>query len=286
MAYLLLLGAVCCSGAMSITANIFNKKNLKGIDFSSLYSLIVTASSFLVWSFIYFLDFSFDARVLVYSSLFGIFYALAFIGLYYAMNTGSASLTSFVKQLSLIAVAVWGFFFWDNPLTQTVVIGLVLVLVSLFLCFKPSRDGKMSLKWCFYSFFLIIGNAGCSIVQKYQQISFNSSHSSLLMVGATFVAVLVCLFMYIKGERPKLSDMSHHTAFLPIVAGVSSAVINVLVLKLLSSEIPESVFFPIIGVGGIILTTLFSVGVYKERLSPLRWSGLAVGLVAIVLLNI
>ena len=47
-------------------------------------------------------------------------------------------------------------------------------------------------------------------------------------------------------------------------------------------SVTESVFFPVIGVGG----TLFSVLVYKEKLTLFRTAGLLVGLVAIVFLNL
>jgi len=286
MAYIFLLGAVCCSALLSITASTFNKKNAQGLDFSTLYNLIVTLSSFFVWTIVFLTDSSFDAGVILYSVGFGIFYVMAFVGLYYAMGCGSASMTAFVKQLSLIIVAIWGFAFWENPVSSSVVAGLVLVFVSLWFCFRPSKDGKTGVRWFVFSLLTIVGNAGCSIVQKYQQINYSGSHGSLLMFGATFVAALLCLAIYTKGDRPKMSDMKKLTVVLPVIAGVSSAALNIFVLNLIASDISESVFFPIIGVGGIIFTTLFSVLAYKEKMSRSRLIGLAIGLVAIVLLNI
>ncbi len=286
MEYLFLLGAVCCSGALSITANIFNKKNVSGADFSSLYSLIVTTSSFLMWALVFAFDFSFNPHVLPYSVCFGVFYVLAFVGLYYAMRDGSASLTAFVKQLSLIIVALWGFVFWDNPISNTVVTGLILVFLSLWLCFKPSKEGRTSIKWCLFSLLVIVGNAGCSVVQKYQQIDFGGSHGSLLMLGSTFVAALLSAFMYFtRNKGIKKSDMPCTAFLLPVIAGVASTALNIFVLNLISSSMLESVFFPVIGVGGIVLTTVFSVGVYKEKLSASRKIGLVIGLLAIVFLN-
>ena len=286
IAYLFLLGAICCSAFLSITATVFNKMNKTGKNFSGLYNLIVTISSFAVWTVVYLKDASFSPLVLLYSFVFGIFYVSAFIGLFKAMGFGSASLTSFIKQLSLILVALWGLAFWNNPISVTVSVGIALVLVSLWFCFKPSRTDKTSVKWFIFSAVLLIGNAGCSIVQKYQQIHFNGEHGGLLMFGATASSVLFCIILYLRGERPKISDMPRFSLPLPIIAGVSSAMLNVFVLRLIASPLSESVFFPIIGVGGITLTTLFSVGVYKERLTVSKWIGLVIGIVAIVFLNI
>lgn len=285
MNMLYLIGAVICSALSNVTANLFNKLNKSGKNLSSLYNLIVTASSCFVWCLLFVSDADFSVKVLLYSLVFGVFYVFIFIGLFYAMKHGSPSLTSFVKQLSLIIVSLWGFIFWDNPISTTVIIGLLLVLAALWLCFKPERGIKTNLSWGLFSLILIVGNAGCSIVQKYQQIRFDGGYGSFLMLGATATSVLLCLFIYLKCDRPQLKELPRFTFMLPIVAGMSSAFLNVFVLKLITSSIPESVFFPIIGVGGIILTTLFSVGVYKEKLTATRWIGLGVGVVAIVFLN-
>lgn len=286
MEYLFLSAAVLCSALLNITANLFNKLNKADRNFSRLYNLIVTASSCLAWCVLFIPDFDFSPQVLPYSFAFGVFYVLIFTGLFYAMKHGSPSLTSFVKQLSLIVVSMWGFVFWKNPLSLNVTIGLLLVLVALYLCFKPEKGAKANPTWLLFSLMLIVGNAGCSIIQKYQQLHFDGNYGKLLMVCATFTSSVICFLLNLHSDRPRVKELSRYTVILPALAGLSSTFLNVFVLKLITSSIPESVFFPVIGVGGIILTTLFSVGIYKEKLSKTRFVGLLVGIVAIVFLNI
>ena len=281
MAYLFLIAAVICSALLSITAASFNRHNKKGL--SGLYNLILCVSSFTVWLVAFLLNPEISTGVLLYSVVFGLFYVVAFVGVFNAMANGSPSLTAFMKPLSLIAVSLWGVAFWNNPVSQTLVLGLVLVLVSLWLCFNPRNTSKPSLKWYFFALLIIVGNAGCSLVQKYQQIRFNGEFGTLLMLGATGSSVIFCLIIYLKGERKKALKS---TLTLPVIAGISSAFLNVFVLQLILSPIPESVFFPIIGVGGVLLAVLFSVVKYKEKLTPLQWGGLAIGVIAIIFLNI
>lgn len=284
MDHLFLSTAVLCSALLSITATAFNKHNKSG--FSYLYNLIVTASSFLVWLISFINKPEFSAGVIVYSIIFGLFYVVSFIGVFHAMSCGSPSLTAFMKPLSLIIVSLWGVLFWNNPISPTLTVGLVLVVVSLWLCFKPNGISKTSGKWFLFAIMLIVGNAGCSLAQKYQQIRFAGEYGNFLMLGATGASVIFCLFICLTGERPKACDVNKRTLHLPAVAGLSSALLNICVLRLISSPIPESVFFPIIGVGGVMLAVLFSVAVYKEKLALLQWVGLCIGVIAIAFLNI
>ena len=68
--------------------------------------------------------------------------------------------------------------FWGADFTPCVGVGLVLVAIALFLCIykgkeKQAEKKKFSLKWIIFSLIAFFGNAGCTIVQKTQQLNFN-----------------------------------------------------------------------------------------------------------------
>ena len=288
MEYLYLVLAACGSAMLSVMSSLFNRKNAGLQSTATLYNLILTVSASLAWGVLWLTDFSFDARVLFYSALYGVSYTLAMTGIFGAVSSGSVSMTGFVKQLSLIAVALWGFVFWQTPLTLFVGVGILLVFAALLLCFRPERGGRgeNSPAWFFYAALLLVGNAGCSIIQKYQQTAFGGAHGNAFMFFALLCAAAVCLVFFLKGKRVKIGEVSKISLLCPVMGGVSSAALNFFILLLLASELSESVIFPCIAVGGLILTTLFSVTVCRERLRPIRWAGLAVGAAALVFLNL
>jgi len=202
---------------------------------------------------------------------------------------GSVSLTAFVKQLSLIAVAFWGFFFWDTPLSVTTIIGMVLIVAALYLCFKPDKahhGERVSLKWVIFSLMLLVGNAGCSITQKYQQKLFDAQHGNMFMFFGVLISVFVSLIMYLRGKKCRLRDISKVSLVFPILGGISSGFLNLFILLLINSTMSESIIFPGIAVGGLIFTTIYSLAVYREELYPRQWAGLGVGALALVFLNL
>ena len=88
------------------------------------------------------------------------------------------------------------------------------------------------------------------------------------------------------GERCRLGEIKKSSFFFPIVGGVSSALLNLLILVLISTALSESIIFPGIAVGGLILTILFSILIYKEKINLYRWIGLFVGAISLVFLNL
>ena len=55
---------------------------------------------------------------------------------------------------------------------------------------------------------------------------------------------------------------------------------------LLNMDMSTSIIYPTLAVGGLTVTLVFSVLAFKERLRPAQWCGIAVGCVALVLLNV
>lgn len=293
MPYAYLLCAICFSAALSILGTLYNQKNADRSNVSRLYSLMTSCSVFISWLVIYAFDFSFDPGVILYSLAYGVFYTMAMLGLINALNTGSVSLTAFIKQLSLVCVSFWGFFFWNTPFTVNVAVGLILITLALALCLftsdkKRSTESplRISFRWIVYALMLLVGNAGCSIMQKYQQAAFDGQHGSMMMAFATGFAVLISLAVASKEEKTHWAAAVKTSWYFPAAAGVSSALVNRFILLLISTELSPSLVYPGIAVGGLMLTVLVSVAVCGEKLRKQQWIGLSVGAIALVFLNL
>ena len=303
MPYLYLLGAVGFVASANIIASFYNRKNEERKDPVPLYNLVYGIVVWLVWTVLYALDFSFEAGVLWYSLGFGVSYAVGVIGMIYALK-GPVALTSLIIQMSLIGTTVWGFMFWDAKFTPLVGVGLVLVVVSLFLCLykgkqkecdlclyknkkKEAEENKFSWSWLIAAICAFVGNAGCTIIQRSQQTAFHGEHGNMLMSFATLVSLLVSLVLYLRSDKSesKVICKSPSVAY-PVFGGVSNLLLNVCVMKLATSILLPSLVYPVIAVGGLAVVTLFSLFVFKEKMRWWQWLGIAIGAVAVGLLSL
>ena len=168
------------------------------------------------------------------------------------------------------------------------IVGLCLIVVSLVLCLlKPEKaTGHRLGRWAFYALLITVGNAGCSIIQRYQQMAMNYGHKNAFMFFGVLSSTLVCLVIGLCGRRRDWGKAFCRGWYGPFLAGCSSAFANVCILVLIKRQMSSTVIYPGIAVGGLILTTLVSFFFFRERLRPLGWCGLAVGAVALVLLNL
>ena len=288
MPYSCLLSSVFLAAGTKIFGAFFNRKNEGGKDSTFFYNLLLCLAAFACWLVYFFFDFSFAWKVFPYSVLFGLSYALANIGYIKATKIGPASLTALFISFALLGVAVWGFIFWDAPVTTLGIVGIVLVATSVVFCLyeKKEDDKKFSWKWLFWALMAFVGNAGCSIVQRTQQTSMNGQYAGMLMVFALFFAVLTNLLLWIRSDKMGDKQILKKLGVLPIAAGAGNFLLNLFVILLAATTLSPAIIYPVIGVGSLMVTMLFTVGVLKEKLKWWQWIGISIGAIAILLLSL
>ena len=292
MAYIYLLCAIITSALLAISGTLFNKKNNWKEGLGGLYNLMAACGNWTTWLIIFCINPSYDLRIIPYAVAYGVSYAFFWVGLTGALQCGSSALTGFIKQIAFVFVAIWGFVFWNADPTVVMLAGIALIAIALFLCLVPIGKSapkgtvKITGKWILYAVLILIGNAGCSILQRTQQMEFNKQHGSFLMVTATFFALIFCVLMCLKDDKREWKRVAISSGYFPLLAGSSSAVCNVFLIRLASTSLSTGIIYPALAIGGLTLTTLVSVAICKERLKISQWIGLAIGAVALVLLNL
>ncbi len=288
MPYIYLLVSVFMNASASIFGKFFEKNNNELENGTKLYNCVQGLCVFLVWGILYIFDFSFDVQVLPYCLLFAICFTLAQIGIINALRYGPTTLTTLFISLSLIVTTIWGFIFWNTKITYLVVIGIILVVIAIYFCLYTSEkeQKKISWKWIIFVLMAFFGNAGCSIVQRTQQMQFDGHHKYMFMAVATLLSAIACLVIYLLSSKKNSNKIFSKSVCFPIMAGICNVVLNLFVMLLVSSSLSPSLIYPVIGVGGLMIVTLTSIFVFKEKLKHQQWFGIIIGAIATVILSI
>ena len=288
MPYVYLLISVFMNASSSVFGKLFNRKNDGKKDATFFYTFLLMLSVFIGWGILYGIDFSFEVNVLRYSILFAVCYSACNLGIISALKYGPAMLTSLLISLSLILTTLWGFLFWGAKITVPVIVGLLLVVCAITLCLysKEKEEKTFSWKWLFYVALAFFGNAGCSIVQRTQQLACNGQHGNMLMFFAMGFSLIVYTVVYLRSDRTEAPTLLKTSWWMPMGAGLCNLVLNFLVILLAATTLSPSLIYPVIGVGALAVVTIFSLLVFKEKMRWWQWLGVAVGAVAVLLLSL
>lgn len=281
--FLLILSVVIGLSLQQITKKSFNKK----ADGRGVISFSAFTSLFAALFFVFQLKFplQFDTAIIPYALLFGLGYGSCTVCSVLAIFNGSLSLTSLITSYSLIIPTLYGMLFLNEKISTFLIVGLILLLISLFLINFVKGDGKISLKWLIYVTVAFIGNGMCSTVQKVQQLDFDGKYKAEFMVLSLFIIVAVLLIFAFFTEKQDIA-LSIKKGVIPIaLCGIANGIVNLFVM-LLSTRMSASVMFPLVSAGSIILTYFISRIWYKEKLNLMQNIGFILGVTSVVFLNL
>ena len=293
MIYILLAVSLSAALMVNVTKKIYSgnyqKKLSDGFLFSA-FSFIVATIILLIFGVGETSRFTF-----VMGLLFGAVTTLQSITMILAFKIGPMAYTSVIINFSTLLTALSGVLWFDEKLYAPQMIGIALMLIS-FICSAngESDQKKANAKWLSLCIVSFLATGGIGIMQKLHQSSaYKSELNSLLVIAFTSSSVFALALAAIFDRKSKLKGEDTKSVFLEknkllklviviVLQGIGVAVNNEINLYL-SGVMSSSVFFPTVNGGGLILTTLCSVIIFKERLSLKQWIGIAVGILSVVL---
>lgn len=204
-----------------------------------------------------------------------------------AMKVGAMSTTSICVMYGMIIPSVAGPIFWREPIGALQIIGIIMMMVSLWLIKgeAPTEQRERTKKWVILAVFAFLFSGMAGVMEKIHQ----STKAASERLPFVFVA---CAFMFVfsfaarcitrKGDdRSSARSAIFIAVFSGIVIGLYSTV-NLI----LSGKLDSMIYYPIANGGAMLLTVLVSVIVFKERFDKLRITGTIIGLFGILCLSI
>lgn len=253
-------------------AYIFNSVNT---FFAALFFLITDSNGF-----------EMEFAVVPYIIGFAITFGLGTLFEFLAIREGSLSLTALIGSYSLMVPTLYGLLFLNESISLCFILGIILLLISLFLVNNKKGDNKISLKWVIYVALCFLGTGFCSTIQTAQQRRFNGSYKSEFMIITLVLLSIFFLVLSLNQEKGEIKFCLKRAVIPTVFTGIATGLINLLTMVLVSRGMAASIMFPVISGGTIIITTLVSIFVYKEKLTLNQYIGLVLGTISVVLMNI
>ena len=228
--------------------------------------------------------------------LFGAITTLQSILLILALQSGPMSYTLVIVNFSTLITSLSGVILFDEPLYLSQMLGISLMLVS-FVCSakKDPQEKKATRRWLVLCIIAFISTGGIGIMQKLHQSSAYKAELDALLViafasSAVYSFAMAVIFDHVNKNNDKLckstvkvKGCTSKLILLILLHGIGIALNNRINLYL-SGVMSSSVFFPIVNVGTLTITTLYAVFVFKERLSLKQWIGVCIGILSVLLI--
>ena len=238
-------------------------------------------------------EFSFSLFSVLLGALLAVANILSLEGLLQAQACGSFAYTSVIVALSAIIPSMSGPVLFGEKVTFSQFAGIALMVICILLA--PAQDEgdkrSFSLKWLLFCAVAFVFSGAVGVVQKIHQN--NAAHKAempALLLTCFFVSFalsgirLITERGRIKKSGESLNKLTLAVLLFPAVSGLCFAFPHTINL-FLSGRLASVVFFPTINLCPMLLTMLYAVFGFKERLTAKQWAGIAVGILSTVFVS-
>lgn len=238
-------------------------------------------------------EFSFSVFSVLLGAALAVANILSLEGLLQAQACGSFAYTSVIVALSAIIPSMSGPVLFGEKVTVSQFAGIGLMIICIIL--SSGNDGgerrAVNLKWLLFCTVAFVFSGAVGVVQKIHQN--NAAHKAempALLLTCFFVSFALSGIRLIteRGRMKKsgesLNKLTLAVLLFPAVSGLCFAFPHTINL-FLSGRLASVVFFPTINLCPMLLTMLYAVFGFKERLTAKQWAGIAVGILSTVFVS-
>ena len=219
--------------------------------------------------------------------LLGIMFILVFNVMALTSQKNGLSVASVSSKMSVVIAIIFGVWYYEESIGLVKLIGILLALVAVYLTsIKEKNEIVKKNKDFLFPVLLFFGSGAIDTSLKYVETSFVAEGGvplfSATIFGCAFVlGVIVLLYQKVKG----ILSFEFKSILGGVLLGVQNYFSIVYLLKALSTEgMESSTAFTLNNVGIVILSTLFGLFIFKEKLISKNWFGIIIAIVSIILI--
>jgi len=218
--------------------------------------------------------------------LLGIMFILVFNVMALASQKNGLSVASVSSKMSVVIAIVFGVWYYEESLGFIKLLGILLALIAVYLTsVKEKKETTVKQVSLLFPILLFFGSGAIDTSLKFIETRFVEEGGvplfSATIFGCAFIlGMIILLYQIIRG--------AFRLEFKNILGGILLGVPNyfsiVYLLKALSTDgMESSTAFTLNNVGIVILSTLFGLFIFKEKLIWKNWLGIVIAIVSILL---
>ena len=222
---------------------------------------------------------------IVSGAVYGVALLLCVVAKMSAFACGPLHLTVLICASSMIVPSISGAVFFGEPFSLMKLVAVFLLMAFIFISLDIKKDGAKHItkKWVILSFLSFWLQGSLGIIQKFHQSSVYKDEIAGFLLASFVISFVFSAVMssMAKNRTPRKPVMTF--CIFGILCGMTlfcMSYVNII----LSGILPAQIMFPVVNGSELLLTTVVSIVLFKEKTSFKQIIGLAGGLATLILI--
>lgn len=216
----------------------------------------------------------------------GILFIAIFILMALTSQRNGLSVASVAGKMSVVIPVLFAVIVYHEVLTLLKIVGIILALLAVYLTTTKDDGGTFDRKKLLFPVLLFLGSGVIDTTIKYVEKMYVAEGETPIFSAAIFGCAFVVGLLTIIVKRD--FKITGKTILGGIILGIPNFYSIVYLLKALQPENvgDSSTVFPINNVAIVMLTTIFGILFFKEKLILKNWIGIGIAIISIVMIAV
>ncbi len=212
--------------------------------------------------------------------LFGLVTFLSNVFSLRALATGTMHITVLITTSSMMIPTVFGMILSRETPSIPKLLSMAALIGFIYLSSGKDKKAPFQKRWLVYCAIAFVSQGAVGILQKIHQISPHKDELFAFLGCSFAMAFVLAMLLGRGGGRPAFTKKHY---LLALACGGCIFTMNLINLKL-SGVIPSQIFFPLVNGSSIVLSSLTSIFIYKEKITGRQVAGLVGGIACLLLI--
>lgn len=196
------------------------------------------------------------------------------------------SVASIAGKMSVVIPIIFGIIVYNEGVGFVKVIGILMALIAVYLSSAKSDTNPVKFKNLLFPLLLFVGSGILDTGLKYVETTSVSKGEEPLFLATIFGCAFMLGFFVVVSQLINGKFQFHWKNILGGIAlGIPNYYSMEFLLKAFKTDIDSSTLFTINNVGIVILTTVFALLFFKEKLIKKNWVGIILAVLSILLVS-
>lgn len=198
------------------------------------------------------------------------------------------SVASVATKMSFVLPVFAGLFIYNEELGFLKILGILMAIIAVYLSSIKKTASAFDIKYLFLPFLVFLGSGLVDTAIKYAQ-EIHLKEGELPLFSATvFFSAAVCGLAFVGIKRlssPVRFNLKNTLG--GIALGIPNYFSIYFLVKALEYEgLNSASIFTLNNLSIVLLSTIFGILLFKEKLSPKNWMGIGMAVISIILVAI
>lgn len=188
---------------------------------------------------------------------------------------------------AILVPSAYGILFLHENITVLKIIGIIMMLIAcVFMNMEEIKLKDSSLKYYIFCILLFLFNGAYCTIIKMQTIYYNEEKQSMIMITFALMGIIALVNLFTKEKGSTLQAFKLNTRCLPSLSlCLISAALAINLLMYILPLIDTAILYTVQNGGVLILSALYSVFLFKEKISWQKILGILIAVISITILS-